>query len=306
MEIEGVKSASAGWIEKYAKKLRPPFYGLHRHPEIRPAEHRPSALPAIILENRRFQVKKIVARLPGTFLLAALVFLLPAPRALGEKPTANPAPPKHSGPKTAAPSVRPIPESLRRLVERGQHAQLLEKLEAGGFDLDGRRNFLRGYALLRLGRQADALPSFQLALEELPALRAYTLFYLAEAAEGTKEAGQERRALEELLQTDPKGPLAPSSYERVAALDLREGAPLRAAARLGRLLRYFPQEERAPAILAMRAEALEEGGPQAGGCPRLAGTVADAPGKRRSRGGPRPRRVAGRRPDAAPSRARGG
>ena len=260
METKGVKSASAGWIEKYAKKLRPPFYGLHRHPEIRPAEHRPSALPAIILENRRFQVKKIVAKLPGTFLLAALVFLLPAPRALGEKPTANPAPPEHSGPKTAAPSVRPIPESLRRLVERGQHAQLLEKLEAGGFDLDGRRNFLRGYALLRLGRQADALPSFQLVLEELPALRAYTLFYLAEAAEGTKEAGQERRALEELLQTDPKGPLAPSSYERVAALDLREGAPLRAAARLGRLLRYFPQEERGPAILAMRAEALEEGG----------------------------------------------
>jgi len=180
-------------------------------------------------------------------LLAALL-ALPGPAGAAAPPAARP------------PEVPPLPEPLRGPAGRRDHEALLRALRDHPSDLGGRRAFLLGHTLLKLGRHREAIEPLRQSLRESPELSGHALYFIAQAAEAAQEKETARRALEDLLRLDPGTPHAPYAHEGLARISLAQGRPREAVRWLRDLLRLHPDHDRAPAFLALLARALEEGG----------------------------------------------
>ena len=157
-------------------------------------------------------------------------------------------------------TTTPLPASILRHIEKGKYKSLLRAVSRRKSNLGNRRAFLEGYALLQLKRYRQAIKKWKLALSQIPELRPYIFHFTAETALAMEDTETARQALKKLIRLEPSGPLADQAHEKLARIALRQDRPLQAAQWFERLLKRFPNHEKAPTFLAERARALEEGG----------------------------------------------
>ncbi len=149
-----------------------------------------------------------------------------------------------------------LPPRIRQLVASAQYEKLIEALRGEKTSLGGRRSLLLGHAQLRRKRFLPAVKSLRKALQEIPALRRYTLLFLGQAALGAKEYAAARRALGELLQKGGGHPAPPLVYRSLIRIHREEGRHLRAAQLARRYVLSFPKSRDAPYFLVREARAL--------------------------------------------------
>ncbi len=153
-----------------------------------------------------------------------------------------------------------FPKHILRLIKKRNYKKLAARMEEQTSPLNGRRPFLLGYASLKLNRSQDAVSYFRRALRRAPELRAHILHFSARASLAAKDDEAAKKALEKLILADPASTHVPDSLETLARIEHRGGKYLRAAARLGELLRHEPNHENAGKFLARRAKAFERAG----------------------------------------------
>ncbi len=156
--------------------------------------------------------------------------------------------------------ISALPKDLLRLIKKKNYKKLVSRLEEHTSQLNGRRSFLLGYASLKLKRNQDAVSYFRRALRQAPELRSHILHFSARASLAAKDGEAAKKALEKLTLTDPASPHVADALETMARIEFQNGRFLRAAARLGELLRHKPNHEKAGKFLARRAKAFEGGG----------------------------------------------
>lgn len=162
--------------------------------------------------------------------------------------------------KIKPPTYTRLPEKILRLLRAENYKELETELKTETSNWNGRRAFLLGYVNLKMNRPQDAVSYFKQALHLAPALRIHILQFSAKASIAANDDEAARKALENLVRLDSGSIHTPDALETLAWIEIRRGKHLRAATRLGEILRNNPNHERAAEILIRRAKAFNQAG----------------------------------------------
>lgn len=208
--------------------------------------------------------------MPRKIAIFILVLGLPLFHAIPSRGATRNSPPPPSQAKTparnqAASKIKPpaysrLPKKILHLLKSENYKKLESELKTETSSWNGRRAFLLGYASLKINRPQDAVSYFKQALQQAPALRVHILHFSAEASKAANDNEATRKALENLVRLDSRSIHSPDALETLAWIETRRGEHLRAATRLGEILRNNPSHERAVEIMVRRAKAFDQAG----------------------------------------------
>ncbi len=159
--------------------------------------------------------------------------------------------------KIKPPTYSRLPKNILRLLKAENYKELEAKLKTETSNWNGRRAFLLGYASLKMNRPQDAVSYFKQALRQAPALKVHILHFSARASKAAGDDEAARKALENMVRLDTRSIHTSEALETLAGIETRRGEHLRAATRLGEILRNNPNHEKAAEILIRRAKAFD-------------------------------------------------
>jgi soluble lytic murein transglycosylase len=199
----------------------------------------------------------------------------------------------------AAPARDPLLAPAVEALAHGDAAGAVERLNALGTSRDSspRANLLLGYALLRLGRSAEAIPPLEHAAANHPTLADYALAWLADAQREARRPDASAATLARLLERHPDSLLAERASRELGRTLVELGRLAEAERVYAAHVSRFPSGASRPEALLALAEVLFKTGRPREAEPLLRSLWVDWPTRREARAA---RELLDRLPGAAP------